>query len=75
MLGCKYYSSHRGFGRIYGINRYMLGCKCIPDVLGIDIANELIDTCWDVNISAQLQNFVRQMELIDTCWDVNSLQE
>ena len=32
---------------------------------------ELIDTCWDVNISAQLQNFVRQMELIDTCWDVN----
>ena len=24
---------------IPGINRYMLGCKCIPDLLGIDIAN------------------------------------
>ena len=32
---------------------------------------ELIDTCWDVNISTCAIKFLDKPELIDTCWDVN----
>ena len=50
----------------------MLECKwfCIDNIALKFI--ELIDTCWNVNWSAE--KFVKQMalELIDTCWNVNA---
>ena len=32
---------------------------------------ELIDTCWDVNITEVTTPVNAVTELIDTCWDVN----
>ena len=32
---------------------------------------ELIDTCWDVNLTELLRKRANRQELIDTCWDVN----
>ena len=33
--------------------------------------NELIDTCWDVNLNIKTAEITIVGELIDTCWDVN----
>ena len=33
---------------------------------------ELIDTCWDVNVVAAFKVGNVGNELIDTCWDVNN---
>ena len=33
--------------------------------------DELIDTCWDVNMYDGLDEHSPSKELIDTCWDVN----
>ena len=35
--------------KIFGINRYMLGCKLKNNTVSIEYTEELIDTCWDVN--------------------------
>ena len=41
--------SYRDYGSM-GINRYMLGCKLIYDLMNTVTGElELIDTCWDVN--------------------------
>ena len=53
------------------INRYMLGCKFNGFVNELVLAEELIDTCWDVNEIRYSQTVNGSMELIDTCWDVN----
>ena len=62
--------SYRDYGSM-GINRYMLGCKFTGPTEGESIGLELIDTCWDVNLSQRTRNQSKRSELIDTCWDVN----
>ena len=42
-----------------------------PNRLRHSMHNELIDTCWDVNMVLTVQLLVILKELIDTCWDVN----
>ena len=40
-----------GFVR-FGINRYIVGCKCGIDEMDLEGFLELIDTQWDVNMTA-----------------------
>ena len=49
----------------------MLGCKYIHLTIHTVYMQELIDTCWDVNIIAPGITHLSFLELIDTCWDVN----
>ena len=49
----------------------MLGCKYRGYTSTKIRKDELIDTCWDVNMSWEMQSIYKNNELIDTCWDVN----
>ena len=51
MLGCKFYQVKMLIGVVSWINRYMLGCKYVSVYSLIMCVIELIDTCWDVNMS------------------------
>ena len=52
----------------------MLGCKSVLVRRSNDSADELIDTCWDVNYEMVVIQKFEGTELIDTCWDVNQKQ-
>ena len=49
----------------------MLGCKYGFDENKHQREQELIDTCWDVNLFRIRTGQDYNEELIDTCWDVN----
>ena len=53
----------------------MLGCKSSPVWNHFLISPELIDTCWDVNLVANIDGNGNNGELIDTCWDVNLFEQ
>ena len=59
MLECKYYSSHRGLGRIYELIDTCWNVNIAESLLELYKDKELIDTCWNVN-----QNFVTSQRIL-----------
>ena len=52
----------------------MLGCKFSKRLWQQALWQELIDTCWDVNLVLLVYLYMFIRELIDTCWDVNMIK-
>ena len=51
----------------------MVECELVSVIFGIQDAEVLIDTWWNVNIRVNLDIIERDLVLIDTWWNVNFL--
>ena len=57
----------------FGINRYIMECKCVIFCRRSSACPELIDTLWNVNRIWRSRKIPLCGELIDTLWNVNSV--
>ena len=58
---------------VYGINRYIMECKCCHCLKSLKVNQELIDTLWNVNLLLLKYEDSKPSELIDTLWNVNTI--